>query len=64
MHNKYRKDHHVQELELNKELCEISKKYAKQKKIYFNILMQDLKGLQWEKIYLWPMGLNQLQRML
>ena len=28
MHNKYRKDHHVPALELNKELCEIAQKYA------------------------------------
>ena len=28
MHNKYREDHHVPELKLNKELCEIAQKYA------------------------------------
>jgi len=28
MHNKYRKDHHVPELKLNKELCEKAQKYA------------------------------------
>jgi uncharacterized protein YkwD len=28
MHNKYRTEHHVPELELNKELCEIAQKYA------------------------------------
>ena len=30
MHNKYRADHHVPELELNKELCEIAQKYAEE----------------------------------
>ncbi len=28
MHNKYRAEHHVPEMELNKELCEIAQKYA------------------------------------
>ena len=51
-HNKFRKDHHVPELQLNKELCEISKKYAE------HLAKNDLFEHSWARFKGAPMGEN------
>ena len=51
-HNKFRKEHHVPELQLNKELCEISKKYAE------HLAKNDLFEHSWARFKGAPMGEN------
>ena len=52
IHNKYRKEHHVPELQLNKELCEISKKYAE------HLAKNNLFEHSWARFKGAPMGEN------